>query len=452
MTFPSGFEASLSFLSSEELEHFKQAIHENPVTSLRINDKKWDQSVNLEPVPWSHHGYYLDHRPTFTCDPLFHAGVYYVQESSSMVIGKIVRKLISQMQDHALVLDLCAAPGGKSTDLVANLREGDVLLSNEVIQSRARILRENVTKWGASAHLVSSNDPADFRDLNGLFDVLLIDAPCSGEGLFRKDPESVKEWSREAIELCQKRQQRILADAWNCLAEDGFLIYATCTYNQSENEGVLRWLNQTHQVAPISFSWEKHDFKEFDVDGFPLYKAFPHHLKGEGFSFFVVQKKETVDPVSIRSNRKKKNQPKKLAVDQYLNQPKAEGILQEEVLMYFEDYPLRDFLSARLHLLRSGVRIGEMKKNKLVPDHELAMSDQINVQYPSIDLDVEQAIKFLQKEPFELTSLQRGIHLVRYRGVNLGFINHLGNRFNSLLPSALRIRMQGCKDMIPQIL
>lgn len=443
MTLPPGFEDQLSFFGDHEIKDLKTALDGQSITSLRVNPAKWDQSVGLEKVPWADHGYYLKARPNFTCDPLFHAGAYYVQEPSSMVIGYILKELLQKLPEEAVVLDLCAAPGGKSTDLAAGLRPGDVLLSNEVIHSRARILKENVNKWGATSHWVSSNDPEDFGHLPGLFDLMLIDAPCSGEGLFRKDPEAMKEWSPEAVAHCQKRQQRILEDAWDSLATDGFLIYATCTYNRSENEEVLQWLIENHEVVPITVTVESFGFKVFEQDGFPLYKAFPHQVKGEGFSFFVIQKKDPVDPI-VPKHKRKKDQRRRMSVDDYLLDPEDEGLVVDEVLYYTSNLPLRDLVSDRLNLVRSGMRIGAFKKNKLIPDHELAMFQGYKDQYPVIDLNYEQAISFLKKEPFDLPTSERGFNMLQYRHVNLGFVNHLGNRFNSLLPSGYRIHSQKC--------
>lgn len=445
MNLPSGFEDQLSFLASDEVINLKSALHESSITSLRVNPVKWNQKVSLPKVPWAEHGYYLQERPNFTCDPLLHAGAYYVQEASSMVVGYILNALLTKLPEQAMVLDLCAAPGGKSTDLAAGLRPGDILLSNEVIQSRAKILKENITKWGAASHWVSSNDPEDFNRLPGLFDLMLIDAPCSGEGLFRKDPESMNEWSPEAVAHCQKRQQRILADAWDCLAEEGFLIYATCTYNQSENEAVLQWLIDNHEVVPIPLDVEPFGFKAFEQHGFPLYKAFPHLVKGEGFSFFVIQKKEVTENVEPKPKRKK-DQRKRISVENYIKDPQTEGLVVDEVLYYTSDLPTRDLLGDRLHLLKSGLRIGEFKKNKLVPDHELALSQLISEHYPSIDLSYEQAIHYLRKEAFSVPEGDRGFKLMRYKDVNLGFINHLGNRFNSLYPSGSRIHSQQCES------
>ena len=451
MTLPSGFKEQLSFLNSVEFDELNAALNSPANASLRINLFKWHQPVQLEKVQWADHGHYLSERPNFTCDPLLHAGTYYVQEASSMVIGFIVERLLSDLPERAVVLDLCAAPGGKSTDLAARLRPGDLLLSNEVIRSRARVLKENVIKWGAPSHWVSSNDPEDFKQLPGLFDLILIDAPCSGEGLFRKDPNAKYEWSPEAVTHCQKRQQRILADAWECLAEDGFLIYATCTYNQSENEAVLQWLTTNHEATPISMDVEVYGFRAFEQNGFPLYKAFHHLVKGEGFSFFVIQKKESVRCV-ISKGKRKKDHRKKRSVETYIQNPEGEGLVMDEVLYYIEDLSLRDLLAERLHLIRSGMRIGEYKKHKLVPDHELAMSWQCGNTYPIIDLDYEQAIKYLKKEPFDLPVDEKGLNLLRYRQVNLGFVNHLGNRFNSLLPAGYRIHSQPCNAGDPKII
>lgn len=443
MTLPPNFESQLHFLNGSEINDLKTALKGQAITSLRVNPGKWNQQVNLEKVPWTENGYYLKERPNFTCDPLFHAGTYYVQEASSMVIGYILKELLQKLPEGAVILDLCAAPGGKSTDLATGLRPGDVLLSNEVIQSRARILKENVNKWGAASHWVSSNDPEDFAHLPGLFDLMLIDAPCSGEGLFRKDPEAMKEWSPEAVAHCQKRQQRILVDAWDSLATGGFLIYATCTYNRSENEEVLQWLIENHDVDPIAIAVEPFGFNVFDQGGFPIYKAFPHRVRGEGFSFFVVQKKNQIDSVIPKSKRKK-DQRKRMSVEAYLKDPEDEGLMVDDVLYYTRNLPLRDLLSDRLQLVRSGMRIGEFKKNKLVPDHELAMFQGYKDQFPVIDLEYDQAISFLKKESFDLPSNQRGFNLLQYRRVNLGFVNHLGNRFNSLLPQSYRIHSQKC--------
>ncbi len=451
MTLPPAFENQLSYLSDAEKNELRQALDEPSITSIRVNPAKWNQPVNQSKVLWSDQGYYLEERPNFTCDPLLHAGTYYVQEASSMVIGYVLKTLLSDLPENAVILDLCAAPGGKSTDLAASLRKGDVLVSNEVIQSRARILKENVIKWGSTSHWVSSNDPEDFKQLPGLFDLVLVDAPCSGEGLFRKDPEALNEWSPEAVSHCSKRQQRILADAWDCIAEGGFLIYATCTYNQSENEEVLDWLRATHQIEPVEVPVEKYGFQCFERNDFPLYKAFPHLVKGEGFSFFVVRKQEQVQTIT-QNKKRKKDQRKRESVEGFIQNPIENGLVIDEVLYYSENLKLRDLMAERLKFVRSGLRIGEYKKKKLIPDHELALSQIIADPFPAIDLSYEQAIDYLKKETFNLLTDEKGYHLVRFRGVSLGLINHLGNRFNSLFPASFRIHSQKCLDGDPQII
>jgi 16S rRNA C967 or C1407 C5-methylase (RsmB/RsmF family) len=230
-------------------------IHQSgeQITSIRINPAKQSISTPLDglqphpsttlraaSVPWSSLGYYLHQRPSFTLDPLLHAGTYYVQEASSMFLEQAVKQTTDTSQP-LMVLDLCAAPGGKSTLLQSVISNQSLLVSNEVIQSRVNILKENIIKWGSGNVIVTNNDPKDFSKLSGLFDVVVIDAPCSGSGLFRRDPEAINEWSEANVQLCSQRQQRIIADAWNCLKEEGVLIYSTCSYSTEEDEAILDW-------------------------------------------------------------------------------------------------------------------------------------------------------------------------------------------------------------------
>ena len=200
-------------------------------------------------VPWCSHGRILPERPQFTLDPHFHAGAYYVQDSSSMFVGHAFRHILKDLRVPSgrpfRVLDLCAAPGGKTTDLAASLREafGDafILVANEVMKARAGVLADNVALWGDPNVVVTSDDPSAFAGLPGFFDVIVADVPCSGEGMFRKDEEAQKQWSEDNVALCEARQRRIIADVWPSLARDGVLIYSTCTFNRYENDGNVRW-------------------------------------------------------------------------------------------------------------------------------------------------------------------------------------------------------------------
>ena len=246
-TLPALFEERMRKLLPEESEAFFAALQTEPPVSIRLNPGKPvpisrlfpDEQIGL-PVSWCESAYYLKSRPVFTLDPCLHSGTYYVQEASSMFLYHIFGQILPA---HPVrVLDLCAAPGGKSTLIASRLSSGSLLVANEVIRSRAGILKENMIKWGTSHVVVTNNDPADFHHLKGAFDIIVVDAPCSGEGMFRKDPGAIQEWNESNLQLCSERQQRILADIWPCLKPSGFLVYSTCTYNPGENEAILERL------------------------------------------------------------------------------------------------------------------------------------------------------------------------------------------------------------------
>ena len=432
MSLPHDFVASVSAIPGlDQPEAFLKALEGEVPISIRLNlAKQSSQPDHLKSVPWSEHGYYLDERPSFTADPLFHAGAYYVQEASSMVIGSVVSKLIEQYYaDESIhVLDLCGAPGGKSTDIMSQLREDDLLLSNEVVQSRAQILKENVIKWGYPNHLVSQNDPRDFDRLPGFFQIVVVDAPCSGEGMFRKDEDARNEWSLDHVALCGARQERIVADVWDSVVEGGFLIYSTCTFNTRENEQVQEFIQSNFEAEVI-------DLSTLGVAASGSIKRFfPHQEAGEGFSFFVVRKTSPTTAVRFKS-RVGGVKFDTIAIER-------DGLFvshQDQIL--FQTHPeTSELLQKNLRLIRSGLQIGSLKKNKLVPSHELAMSIENRDFFPRLELTLEQAQAYLRCETFDLESTSRGYHEVSFRDLPLGYINHLGNRFNNNYPSNWRIR------------
>ena len=247
MNLPASFtEYTRALLGVEEYEKLVSALQQEPPVSIRLNRLKVhrlkvENALSVQP-PWSSEGIYLDERLTFTFDPLFHAGCYYVQEASSMFVEQVLRQHVTK---PVVMLDLCAAPGGKSTHARSVLPEGSLLVANEVIRNRSQILAENLTKWGHPDVVVTNNDPADFSALPSFFDVILTDVPCSGEGMFRKDSVAVEEWSPENVEICWQRQRRIIADVWPSLKPGGILIYSTSTYKMSvgfsRNLGRNRW-------------------------------------------------------------------------------------------------------------------------------------------------------------------------------------------------------------------
>ena len=224
-----------------------EALSGEPSVSIRLNPAKLTECPfpDAERVPWSPYGYLLKERPVFTLDPLFHAGCYYVQDSSAMFVGELVRRVLDRFAPGLTALDLCAAPGGKTTDLAASLREhfGDKfsLLANEVMHSRFGVLRSNVRTWGDPRVGVVSRDPSAFSGKE-VFDLVVADVPCSGEGMFRKDEKAVEDWSPETVDFCAARSRRILSDVWSALRPGGILIYSTCTYTRQENDGTVAWI------------------------------------------------------------------------------------------------------------------------------------------------------------------------------------------------------------------
>src|SRR5205809_2761586 len=253
MNLPACLMNSLANVEGFDKEAFEK-LHASAeqVTSIRINPNKTfntqHSTFNIQnKIPWTEWGYYLSERPSFTFDPLFHAGCYYVQEASSMFLEQALKQTVDLSQPLK-ILDLAAAPGGKSTHIQSLISKESLLVSNEVIRSRANVLKDNIVKWGCSNVVVTNNDPKDFSKLENYFDVIVVDAPCSGSGLFRKDPVAIEEWSLNNVQLCSQRQQRILADVWPALKKDGILIYSTCSYSKEEDEAILDWMSREFEI------------------------------------------------------------------------------------------------------------------------------------------------------------------------------------------------------------
>jgi 16S rRNA C967 or C1407 C5-methylase (RsmB/RsmF family)/NOL1/NOP2/fmu family ribosome biogenesis protein len=413
---------------------------EQPI-AIRVNSSKGSCTFNgLEEIPWSKNGFYLKQRPVFTLDPHFHGGRYYPQEAGSQFIDSILRQL--DLPEEPVILDLCAAPGGKST-LIADFLQGKgLLLANEVIQNRSKILKENLTKWGAKNSLVSNNDPADFDGLKSIFDCILIDAPCSGEGMFRKDPDARNEWSEESVNLCASRQKRIVMDVWDSLKPQGFLIYSTCTFNARENEDNVRWiLEQTDsKIHEINLP-----FAKTGREGIGYY-ALPSELKTEGFYVVVIQK--------LGEEHAQKNKNKKKSA---LTRLKRESLYSEWIgdskadLVQWNNYvfaipegtsELVETLHSQLRIIKLGTELGEISRKGLIP-HEALVFDPgiLSGKIPDISLTREQALHYLKGETFSLEGKQ-GFNTVSFEGTKLGWIKHLGNRFNNLFPKEWRIRMR----------
>jgi 16S rRNA C967 or C1407 C5-methylase (RsmB/RsmF family)/NOL1/NOP2/fmu family ribosome biogenesis protein len=443
------------------------------VTSIRINPKKWPSTsdghyspltiahspltIGHSPIPWSTHGFYLSERPSFTLDPLFHAGLYYVQEASSMFLEQALRQTVDLSQSLR-VLDLCAAPGGKSTLVQSLISDKSILVSNEVIKSRASVLEENITKWGAENVIVTNSDPASFQRLENYFDVIVVDAPCSGSGLFRKDPEAIEEWDEGNVEMCSQRQQRILADVYPALKKDGILIYSTCSYSEKEDECIADWLMDSFAVGSLQLaihdnpgeeSWGIVETISKKHAAFG-YRFFPDKLKGEGF-FIACFRKLYGDTFSFK-------QPKKMKLDKVSKQEEAiigpwlkkdAGIhlwkLGDLIFAFPEALKneLLTLVSADLYIRKAGIVIGSFAGKDLIPDHSLAVSGLINPELVAIPLKKEEALQYLRKEEVKISSSHKGWAIVQYEGMNLGWIKILSNRSNNYYPKEWRILKTG---------
>ena len=443
------------------------ALQTTPPVSIRLNPRKTvdvgrrtldfsphsptlpanKQPVNQSPIPWHPNGFYLSERPVFTLDPVFHAGAYYVQEASSMFLYEALRQTVD-FSKPLKILDLCAAPGGKSTLMLDMASPDSLLISNETIRPRTGPLRENLERWGSPNVAVTSGEVEEFAALEGWFDVVLADAPCSGEGLFRKDPDAMREWSLPQVEFCAARQRRILAAAVQALKPGGILLFSTCTYNSQENDENAKWLAKTFDVEPITL--------EIPVDWGIVQTAaggaqfYPHHLQGEGFFLAVFRKKEDDSKKHTPAARYKNITPlpKNLAplAAAWLD-PSVEARFfltpSGEVLalpaMLEPDYLMLDkFLKTKWF----GTNIGEFKGKDFVPSHALALSRLAAPDLPAVDLTRQQALLFLKKETFDPPAdAPLGWTLARFEGLNLGWLKILPNRLNNYLPQERRIRM-----------
>ncbi|MEN9522880.1 MAG: hypothetical protein RL065_1257, partial [Bacteroidota bacterium] len=405
----------------------------------------------------------LEKRPSFTYDPLFHAGCYYVQEASSMFLEFALKQTVD-LNQQLKVLDLCAAPGGKSTLIASLLNEKSLLVSNEVIKTRATILKENISKWGNENVIVTNNDPKHFERLENYFDVLVIDAPCSGSGLFRKEPDYLNEWNENVVNLCSQRQHRILADVWKCLKPNGILIYSTCSFSEIENEAMADWLMDEFEMENMAIEFPSEwnivstKSKKHQAQGFRFY---PHLLQGEGFFCTIMRKKnENFEPPKFKKSKPKNISLNKSILNKWLKNIDALEFQQKQEFVIAQPKILADdfeFIASQLHVIKSGVNIGQLTPKDLIPDHELALSFLLNDEIQIVELTYEQAIQYLKKDnltpalskgegdslilnpsPSE-KDFKSGWTLMQYQQQNLGWAKVLPNRINNYYPMNARI-------------
>lgn len=438
----------LQSIPNIDLERFIEAHSQAPPTSIRLNPHKpTSQLFDVAgDVPWCEWGRYLTERPIFTLDPLFHAGTYYVQEASSMFLQVGIQQLFPSPK-HLKILDLCAAPGGKSTLLSGYFDTTNLIVSNEVIRTRASILEENIVKWGCPNQWVTCNDPKDFKQLSSYFDLVVVDAPCSGSGLFRKDDYALKSWSEANVNLCAARQKRIISDIWESIKEGGVLLYATCSYSIKEDEAILDWIASEFSVESIEIDCSAYKgiistiAPQHKMNG---YRFVPGQIQGEGFFIAAIRKKDS--ETSIKYTKYKSIPKNKWATQ-------AASILQEGDWAFVEGkeaiIALPDHMEADYHLLREhlylrkyGVAMGVFTPKEWIPHHEVALSISKHHELPALEVDRETALRFLKKEPLSHLNISKGWYLVAYNGWALGWIKSIGNRINNYLPKNQRIRME----------
>lgn len=435
---PNDFIANIEPVVGADVSAFVDALADDPITSVRLNDRKaFDASFGSDVVPWCDGGYYLPVRPRFTADPLFHAGCYYVQEASSMFL---YQALVQCVNRHGVVLDMCAAPGGKSTLISSFLADDALLFVNEYVPQRAHILVENMAKWGASNVVVTNNAPIHYEVFANVFDAVCVDAPCSGEGMFRKDEKAVAEWSVSAVAKCVERQRGILHSAWQALKPGGVLVYSTCTYNRYENEENVQWLMDEYGA----------EFVSLEVDaGWNIlvtdrgYRFMPHLTRGEGL-FLSVVRKPFVDFASLRFKL-----PKRMpqVCDRLLDwliggDVFSTAVLNNMVYAYPTDYKsMVLFALERLNVLNVGVALAEVKGKDFVPRQMLALCVGVDrSKFEVADIEYDTAIAYLKAEAVQLAGVSRGFVLLTYKDVALGWVKNVGNRCNNLYPSMWRIR------------
>lgn len=426
------------------------AFDEPASVSVRRNPFKDNAAIAGDPVPWSPYGVMLSERPVFTLDPLFHAGTYYVQDSSSMFVGHVFRNLISGMKlpegRPLRVLDLCAAPGGKTTDLAASLREicGDefLLVSNEVMKARVKVLADNVALWGDPNVVVTSDDPRAFAALPGFFDVIVADVPCSGEGMFRKDEEAQEQWSEDNVALCVARQRRIMADVWPSLASGGLVIYSTCTFNRYENDGNVRWIAEELGAEPVPMRDLADDMPGLIRTEYG-YSLVPGFVKGEGQYCSALTKSADEGRRYRPSAPARKAAQVPSGLDRMFDRP-VRMKMRGDMVIAVPEHLDQDInvLEASLHVIASGCAAGTVKGRDFIPDADLALSIMLSDEaFESVELDKDTALAFLHRDAIVLPDAGRGYILIKYNGTALGFVKNIGSRCNNLHPQSRRIRM-----------
>ena len=430
---------------------------ESPV-SVRRNPAKADAAAEFaalvpeRAVPWCREGLYLRERPSFTLDTDFHAGAYYVQEASSQFVGYLLEGLL---RSGARVLDLCAAPGGKTTLYASLVGSDGLVVANEIDRRRASVLSDNVRKWGTGNIAVTTCEPRAVCDFEAWFDVVAVDAPCSGEGMFRKDDQARGEWSEGNVRMCAARQDAILREAWRALKPGGTLLYSTCTFNHDEDEGslerMLAWAGEEVVGAEEIDLGAEWGIVCGAVGPWRTFRFYPHRVCGEGFFAAVARKApDAGDRTHVPKARRQVVAPvdRKCAgeLSRWVCEPARMRFVEIAGTCYAwpsAQAEALQALSGAVPVIYAGVALGQLFKGALKPDPALALYAGIDRSAVAVaELSGERAVAYLRRQEVSPEGLAEGINLICARGRALGFAKRIGGRVNNLYPNSLRIIKQ----------
>lgn len=446
---PEEFKLTMRRVLGDDAERLFEALDTDADVAIRLNPAKAAPAPEGEPVPWCRYGRYLESRPQFTLDPLLHGGAYYVQEASSQFVEHIMRDIIT---GGCRVLDMCAAPGGKSTIYSMLAGRDGLVVANDISRSRALALKDNVERWGMGNVVVTTAEPKHIAAFEHLFDVVAVDAPCSGEGMFRKMAEAREEWSPSSPVVCSARQREILAEAWCALRPGGTLLYSTCTFNPTEDEDIVRWLIEEYgdelEMSDRVATEDAWGIRCGDIGPFQCFHFYPHSARGEGFFAAVARKRGgVVRRVMPKPRKKLFAMPKSAeceALGRWVDEPeKMTFRLIGDDIYGYRSSVVDDVtrLAESLTVLYSGVAMGQIFKGKLKPSHSLSLYVGLNRSaVPVVEIGLDEARDYLRRVDIAASHFEEGINAVSYEGVVIGFVKRIGNRCNNMYPKDLRIQ------------
>ena len=438
-------------LGAEEAEHLFSALDGLSPVAVRLNPAKCGEEgvwSDGEEIGWSKSGRKLKERPSFTLDTAFHAGAYYVQEAASQFIDYLISG--EELQGKR-VLDMCSAPGGKTTIYSTAVGEEGLVLANEYVRSRANVLADNVRKWGMGNVLVTNNAPEHISQFEGWFDLVAVDAPCSGEGMFRKEEVAREDWSEEAVKMCAARQLSIVREAWQSLKDGGLFIYSTCTFNEDEDEGLLRaFIEEVGDVFEPSQRVEIDDkwgIVRGEVGAFQTFRFFPHKTDSEGLFVAIARKVEPTTQRTPKARKKVMQEVDKVSRKELSRWLQGAdnftfAMVADTIYAYrTEQFKAVQALSEGLTAIYSGVAMGQIFKGKLKPDWALSQYVKLERKVvETVELDEASALDYLRKRDIAVDDMREGINLLTHRGRALGFAKRVGARCNNLYPNSLKIQ------------